>query len=156
MQSPLREPLTAEWPLPGGTPWRDALLQGQDQHPGQHGSTERRDPVHDSSVQKNPLRTESTSSSTSTWSTNLKAKGIDALVKIDTSSQATIENSLDGAASQLRQLGLHHVVQHGVQPDDENLPHKWQQRRGARCRPRRFAGGKRRRSRGDARAFKSI
>ena len=40
MQSFHRVPLTAEWPLPGGTPFRDALLRDPDLHPTQHGSTE--------------------------------------------------------------------------------------------------------------------
>ena len=63
MQSPHREPLTAEWPLPGGTPWRDALLQDRPHQPGPHGSIERQDPALGSSVQKKTLRTESLSTS---------------------------------------------------------------------------------------------
>jgi hypothetical protein len=106
MQSPERKPLTAEWPLPGGTPFCDALLRRPDLPPTQHGSIERQDPAPESFVMENPLRTESTSTSASTWSTNLTAFGIDSVVKLDFSSQVNIDNSFHGALRQLRQLGL--------------------------------------------------
>ena len=106
MQSPYREPLTAEWPLPGDTPWRDAVLRDPDRLPGRHGSTERHVPAPEPEELNNPLRTESTSTSASTWSTNLKAFDIDSIVKLDFSSQVNIDNSFHGARRQLSQPGL--------------------------------------------------
>ena len=65
MQSPHREPLTAEWSTSGGTPRRDALLRDPDQLQGQHGSTGGQDPEPEPDELNNNLRTESSPTSTS-------------------------------------------------------------------------------------------
>ena len=86
MHSPHRVPLTAEWSNSGGTPWRDALLRDPDQLHGQHGSTEDLDSEPDQDELNIPLRAKSSSTSAATWTTNLKSRGVDALIKIDVSS----------------------------------------------------------------------
>ena len=115
MQSPYGEPLTAEWPLPSVSPWRDALLRDRGRLPTQHGRHQDQDP--EPEPEPAPAHdTEASSTSASAWTINIKSRGIDSLIKLDFSSQASIENSLDGAMRQLRQLGLQQVVQHGVLP----------------------------------------
>ena len=107
---PFRGPLTAEWPLPSGTPWREAELYDHDQLRHQHGSTISR---HPEPAGVNIMGAQSSSTTTSTCSTNLKTFGIDSFVKLDIWSQVKIDNSFHGVRRQLRQPVLQDVILHG-------------------------------------------
>ena len=108
---PFRGPLTAEWPLPSGTPWREAELYDHDQLRHQHGSTISR---HPEPAGVNIMAAQSSSTTTSICSTNLKTFGIDSFVKLDIWSQVKIDNSFHGVRRQLRQPVLQDVI---LQPE---------------------------------------
>ena len=111
MESPWTSPLTNLQSAWGRSPPEGGWGNASDPQAQQHGSAERHDP----SLQQPDLHNGSGgNSSAPTFTVNLRSVGIDSLVKLDLSTRDAAVDSLDGAARQLRRLGLLQVCQLGV------------------------------------------
>ena len=111
MESPWTSPLTNLQSAWGPSPPEGGWGNASDPQAHQHGSAERHDP----SPQQPGLHDgPGGNSSAPTFTVNLRSVGIDSLVKLDLSTRDAAVDSLDGAARQLRRLGLLQVCQLGV------------------------------------------